>query len=94
VIWAQDAAANQMKVDSINDRMRGKAIPMVDDTTKPGTRAIDLKDVVKKTNELNMLLHSVNGDVTGLQKGVYAADLTEKLKKIEKLARDLRRSFE
>jgi hypothetical protein len=90
---AQDAAANQMKVDSINDRMRGKSLPIVDGTAKPGGRIVNIADVVKKTNELNMVLHSVNGDVSGLQKGVLAADLTEKLKKIEKLAKDIRHSL-
>ena len=91
---AQDAAANQMKIDSINDRMRGKIIPMQDNTAKPGGRNVNVADVIKKTNELNALVNSVNGDVITLNKGLLAADLTQKLKRIEKLAKDLRHSLE
>jgi hypothetical protein len=44
--------------------------------------------------ELSDLSASVQSDLQGLQKGLLAKDLHEKLKKMEKLSKKLRRDME
>jgi hypothetical protein len=75
------------------DRTRGNNVTVSDQTTKPG-RSLDLAHVRDQTVEMNQLVVSINADVVGLQKGVLAADLHKKLKRLEKLAKDLRQSVE
>jgi hypothetical protein len=60
----------------------------------PTGRALDVREIAKKTKELNELVHLVNVDVINMNKGIMAADLGEKLKKIEKLSKELRRSLD
>jgi hypothetical protein len=93
-VLGQDSAGNQIKIDAMNDRMRGRTVQMQEGTAKPTGRMVNVADVLKKTDEMNKLVLSVNGDMAGLSKGMLAADLTTKLKKIEKLAKDLRHSLE
>jgi len=78
----------------MNEKLRTQQIHNVDGTPKPNGRMVNVAEVIKKTNELNTLVRSVNGDVAGLNKGMLAVDLTQKLKKIEKLAKDLRHDLE
>jgi hypothetical protein len=61
---------------------------------KIGERSYDFDEMRRKTIEMNELLQSVNGDVVKVSKGIISADLSKKLKRIEKLARELRRDVE
>jgi hypothetical protein len=97
-IHAQDPAKSgeQAKMNSLNDRLRGKMVTMQDNQgiASPTGRSVNILEIAKKTQELNALVHSVNGDVIALDKGVLSAELSQKLKKIEKLAKELRHSVE
>ena len=96
--YAQSAAADKaietVKMEELNQRLRGAQINVTDQQTKPGTRRVNLVEIQKRTIELNGLVKSVNSDMANLPKGILAADLTEKLKRIEKLAKDLRHTLE
>ena len=91
-----DAAANSVTVNAVNDRMRGQQVRMQDHQgiATPTGRNLNVHDIAVKTKELNDVVHSVNLDVINMNKGILAADLSEKLKKIEKLSKELRRSLE
>ncbi len=91
-----DAVANAATMQHITDRMRGKQLPVQDrqGIAAPTGKTLNIRDIAVKTRELNEVVHSVNLDVINMSKGILAADLTAKLKKIEKLSKELRRSFE
>lgn len=89
------AAAEKMKIDAINQRIRMQQVPSSDkDGTPIAGRRINLVELQQKTDELNKLVKSLDGDMVNLRKGVLAADLDQRLKKIEKLAKEIRRSLE
>ena len=82
-------------MDSLNHRLHGKTMPVEEgDSAKLGQRTVDLTDFRNKTAELNSLVQSVNRDLKSLQSGLLPADLTQRLKRIEKLAKDLRHTLE
>lgn len=88
-------AGNQARMDSLNHRLQGKALPVEEgNSTQLGSRTIDLMDFQNKTTELNGLVQSVNRDMKNLRSGILPADLTQRLKRIEKLAKDLRHTLE
>jgi allophanate hydrolase subunit 1 len=95
VARAQESAGQQMKMDSINQRIRMQKVPEKDeDLPANAPLKVNLDEVQKKTNELNELVKSLNGDVANLKKGVIAADVNQRLKRIEKLAKELRQSLQ
>ena len=87
-------AAEDMRMETMKQRVQGARIDVTDEQPTPGKRRVDLTEVQKRTEELNGLVKSVNFDLANLRKGILAADLTEKLKKIEKLAKQLRQTLE
>ena len=98
-VWAQGAdparAGNQARMDSLNHRLQGKTFPVEEgDSAKVVSRTINLVDFQNKTIELNGLVRSVNADMKTLQQGMLPADLTQRLKRIEKLAKELRHTLE
>lgn len=80
--------------DSMNERLRGKDVWASDHSLKPGGKTYDFVTIQKKTIEMNHLLQEVNGDVVQASKGVLNKDLNAKLKRLEKLAKEVRQAFE
>jgi hypothetical protein len=78
----------------MNQRLQGKDVVASDESTKPGRRTYDFVTIQKKTIEMNHLLQEVNGDVVQASKGVLNKDLNAKLKRLEKLAKEVRQAFE
>lgn len=91
---APDKSAERAQIEQMNQRLRGSSINVTDEQTTPGKRRVDITEVQRRTDELNGLVKSVNFDLVNLRKGILAADLTEKLKRIEKLAKQLRQTLE
>jgi hypothetical protein len=80
--------------DAMNQRLRGKEVIASEDSLKPGGKNFDFVTIQKKTIEMNHLLQEVNGDVVQASKGVLNKDLSAKLKRLEKLAKEVRQAFE
>jgi hypothetical protein len=90
-----DAEVEKARVQQMNERLRGKSVVASEQTgVQVGNKTFNFEEIRKKTIEMNELLQSVNGDVVQVSKGVVSADLGKKLKRIEKLAREIRRDFE
>ena len=53
-------------------------------------KGLDNKAMLAQANELKQLSDTVPGDIQKLSQGIISAGLTERLKKIEKLAKKLR----
>ncbi len=89
-------AVNQARMSDYNEHMRGKMIPMkeTNGVEAPQGKMLNIREIALKTKEMNELMHLVSLDVVNLNKGILSADLSEKLKKIEKLSRELRKSVE
>jgi hypothetical protein len=79
---------------AMNERLRGKDVWASDQSLKPGGKTYDFVTIQKKTIEMNHLLQEVNGDVVQASKGVLNKDLNTKLKRLEKLAKEVRQAFE
>jgi hypothetical protein len=84
----------RIREDAMNERLRGKDVVAWDQSTKPGGKTYDFATIQKKTIEMNHLLQEVNGDVVQASKGVLNKDLNAKLKRLEKLAKEVRQAFE
>lgn len=56
-------------------------------------RAVDPARLKSEAEELSMLAQSVPADVDKLGKGLHPKDLDEKLRRIEKLSKQLRRDL-
>ncbi len=81
--------------ESMNQRLKGKTVVASEQTgIKIGDKSYNFAEIRQKTIELNQLIQSVDGDVVQVSKGVLSADLSKKLKRIEKLAREIRRNVE
>ena len=92
--WAQGQGMDEIKARTMNERLQGQVLNAKDNTGAATGRVVNMTELQKKTQELNRLFESVNKDFAGLNKGVMSADLPEKLKQIEKLSKDLRRTLE
>ena len=89
------AAAEKMRIDEINNRIKMQPVPVVDANQKPTSpRNVNLVKVQQKTDELNQLVKSLNTDMANLRKGMLAADMDQRLKRIEKLAKEIRQSLQ
>jgi|SRR4051794_15024149 hypothetical protein len=89
-----DQGAANISTELLNRRLQGRQVKIDASQPKPGGRMVDVLEIQKQTDELNALIKSVNVDLANVRKGVLAADLTQKLKRIEKLSKDLRHTFE
>lgn len=58
-----------------------------------GRRPIDPGQLKREAEELSMLAQSVPADVDKLAQGLHAKDLDEKLRRIEKLSKQLRKNL-
>jgi len=56
----------------------------------PDSRPVDTQALAREADELATLAASVRPDVHNLSRGVFAKDLAQKLKQIEKLSKHLR----
>ena len=83
----------QLRVENINQRLKGKTVVYSEESVKPG-KTYDFVTIQKKTVEMNHLLQEVDGDVVAASKGVLNKDLSSKLKRLEKLAKEVRQAFE
>jgi hypothetical protein len=88
-----ETEAVRARMASDAERMRGEKVPIKDETLKAG-RDVDLPQLQKKQEEMKELVQSINVDLQNMQAGVRAADLPQKLKKLEKLAKELRQRLE
>jgi hypothetical protein len=97
--FAQSPAGNpsgeieRAREDAMNQRLRGKDVLASEGSLKTG-RTYDFVTIQRKTIEMNHLLQDVNGDVVKASKGVLNKDLSAKLKRLEKLAKEVRQAFE
>jgi len=87
------ASIERARAENINSRLRGTSVLASEETEKPG-KTYDFATIQKKTIEMNHLLQEVNGDVVAASKGVLNKDLNAKLKRLEKLAKEVRQAFE
>lgn len=84
-----------IKAQQQQERNRGKTEGVEDiDNRKTTSRRVNLADIQSKTRELNGLVQSLNADMKTLQQGMVPADMTQRLKRIEKLAKNLRNTLE
>ena len=81
------------RVDDMNQRLKGKQVAYSEESLRPG-KTYDFVEIQKKTIELNHLIQDVNGDVGKASKGVMSTDMNKRLKRIEKLAKEIRQAFE
>jgi len=86
-------AAERARVEDMNQRLRGKEVMASEESLRPG-RTYDFATIKQKTIELNQLIQAVNGDVVQANKGVLNTDMNKRLKRIEKLAKEIRQAFE
>ncbi|MGZ4790139.1 MAG: hypothetical protein ACXVZX_16595 [Terriglobales bacterium] len=95
---AQDPAraVNNARMNDYSDHIRGKMVPMQEaqGIATPRGKMVNVREIALKTKEMNELIHQVSLDVINLDKGILSADLSPKLKKIEKLSKELRQSIE
>ena len=95
---AQDpgAAGDRIKVDSMNQSIRMTPVHESDGIQRPdaGHVVVNLAQVQQKTGELNRLVKELNADMANLNKGMISADVNQRLKRIEKLAKELRQSLQ
>jgi len=86
---------------AVNSGAQGKKFPtppQPSDPTINNQRAdhtlprqqVDFLELQRESRELSDLAHTVPADVESVSHGLLPKDLTEKLKRIEKLAKDLR----
>lgn len=87
------AEIERAREEAMNQRLRGKDVVASEQSLRPG-RTYDFATIQKKTIEMNHLLQEVNGDVVNASKGVVNKDLSQKLKRLEKLAKEVRQAFE
>jgi hypothetical protein len=59
----------------------------------PPKRTVDTAKLKLKANELATLAQSIPGDVERVRKGLFPKELDDKLKRIEKLSKQLRRDL-
>ena len=88
-----ESTAIKARENSDMDRMRGNSV-MINEQKLTAGRSLDLGHVRDQAIEMNQLLTSINADVVNLLKGIRAADLQKKLKRLEKLAKELRQAVE
>jgi hypothetical protein len=88
-----NAAAATMRADAIRERTRGKVTLTTDDPHQ-NIPAPDLAKVQQQSDELNQLVKSLDDDIVSMRKGLMAADMSQKLKRIEKLAKEIRHNIE
>jgi hypothetical protein len=83
---SQQAAQQQMsqKIWARGQMMRPDSPPELD------PRAAALQAIHRDAEELSVLSTSLQSDLQQLQKGMLVGDLTQKLKKMEKLSKRLR----
>jgi len=96
-VVAQDigSGVQAAREEEQRQRMRGRSVVVEDvDSAKISPRTVNLSDIQSKTKELSGLVQSLNGDMKTLQKGMLPADMTQRLKRIEKLAKDLRHTLQ
>src|SRR3954462_8486098 len=79
-------SGNQARMNSLHQRLQGKTSTIQDgDNDKFPPKTINLDEIQNKTDEMNGMVQSLNEDMKTLQKGMLPADLTQRLKRIEKL---------
>jgi hypothetical protein len=83
---SQQTAQQQMsqKIWARGQMMRPDSPPQLD------TRAAAIQAIHRDAEELSALSSSLQSDLQQLQKGMLVGDLTQKLKKVEKLSKRLR----
>ena len=69
------------------DRDQGKTAP---DEPKVQQRHIDLLKLQQQADDLARTAQTIPGDVAGVRQGTLPKDIVEKLKRIEKLSKQLR----
>jgi hypothetical protein len=82
------------RVESMNQRLKGTSVLASDNSLRPGERNYDFVTIQKKTVEMNQLIQTVDADIVQATKGVLSADMSKRLKRIEKLAKEIRQAFE
>jgi hypothetical protein len=90
-----EAAADRARIDTINDRLKGHKVAVEDASSRlQKMTPADFQRIENKRIEMNRLVVGVNKDFDNANRGVLAADIGDKLKRIEKLAKQLRKEFE
>jgi predicted Rossmann fold nucleotide-binding protein DprA/Smf involved in DNA uptake len=92
--FGQEQSAINERMRSNQERMRGSNVPVEEQQNLTLGRQVQFTQVRQDTLEMNQLIQSINVDVANLQKGVVAADLNKKLKRLEKLAKGMRQAVE
>jgi hypothetical protein len=91
--FGQSGSLERAREEAINQRLKGKDVMVSEESIRPG-KTLDFATIQKKTIEMNYLLQDVDGDVVKASKGIHTKDLNAKLKRLEKLAKEVRQAFE
>jgi hypothetical protein len=75
------------------DAQKAENQPQVPPQYKPRANPADPAELKRKAEELTKLAASIPDDVDRASKGVVVSDLNERLKRIEKLSKQLRRDL-
>jgi hypothetical protein len=86
-----NAVASGMRDDAIRERTRGK-VTLTEDTRS--IAAPDLNKMQEKSDELNRLAKELDTDLANVRKGVVPAEMSHRLKRIEKLAKEIRQGIQ
>jgi hypothetical protein len=87
------ASVERARMEQMDERLKGKDVIASEESLRPG-KTYDFVTIKQKTIELNHLIQDVDGDVVNASKGVLSADMSKRLKRIEKLAKEIRQAFE
>jgi molecular chaperone GrpE (heat shock protein) len=85
------AVASGMREDAIYQRTRGKVTVTEESHT---VSAPDIDKMQQKSEELNRLAKELDADFSNLRKGVVSTEMSHRLKRIEKLAKEIRQGLE
>jgi hypothetical protein len=75
------------------EAQKAESQPPVPPQYKPRPKPADPAELKREADELTKLAASIPDDVDRASKGALAADLNERLKRIEKLSKQLRREL-
>jgi flagellar motor protein MotB len=81
----------QARISQREESRQQRISQVVSGTTEPDAAAALRQTIHRDAEELSTLSESVKADLQQLRQGMLAKDLDEKLKKMEKLSKKLRR---
>jgi hypothetical protein len=95
LLWVAPMLAQEAPIirPGTRDAQKAENQPMVPPQYQPHPKPANPAELKREADELSKLAASIPDDVDRASKGVVASDLNERLKRIEKLSKRLRRDL-